>query len=79
MFKTFYRLTCYSFIYTYLMKAQNKIQINSSEFQQDTLLSGDLLNNNDNHASSAYKTADHSKKVLSASIQKKSNPRLFIL
>ena len=61
------------------MKAQNKIQITSGEFQQETLLSGDQLQNNDNLASASFKRADHSKKVLSASVPKKSNPRLFIL
>ncbi|WP_442592117.1 hypothetical protein ACSBL2_12930 [Pedobacter sp. AW31-3R] len=61
------------------MKIENKPQIVSNELQQDMMLNADQSQHIENLLSSAFKTASGDKKVLSAGMQKKSNPRLFIL
>jgi len=60
------------------MKDQNKIQVTNSKFQQDTLLIGDQLQNNEVLASDSFKASELSKKTSPMGLQKR-NPRLFIL
>jgi len=61
------------------MKDQSKVQITTEKFQQEVLFSGDQLQNQDHLSSLAFKNAESLKKTLASGIQKKINPRLFIL
>jgi hypothetical protein len=61
------------------MKDQIKNQSTTDKFQQEALYIGDQLQNQDNVLSASFKNSDSSKRTLPSVMQKKINPRLFIL
>jgi len=61
------------------MKDQIKTQSTTDKFQQEALYIGDQLQSQDNVSSASFKNNDSSKRTLPAVMQKKINPRLFIL
>lgn len=63
----------------YYMKDQIKVQTTTVKFQQDNLFIGDQLQNADDVSSPSFKNSDGMKRTLPSGMQKKSNPRLFIL
>lgn len=61
------------------MKDQIKVQINNEKLQHDNMFAGDQLQNQEHVSSAAFKNADSMKRTLPSGMQKKINPRLFIL
>jgi len=61
------------------MKDQIKIQSNSDKFQEETSFIGDQLQSQDDLSATSFKNADSLKRTLPVGMQKKINPRLFIL
>lgn len=61
------------------MKDQIKNQSTTDKFQQEALYIGDQLQNQDNVSPLSFKNNDDNKRTLPAGMQKKINPRLFIL
>lgn len=63
----------------YYMKDQIKVQTTTEKFQQENAFIGDQLQNADHASSSSFKNSDGLKRTLPTAMQKKINPRLFIL
>lgn len=64
---------------TYYMKDQIKVQTTTEKFQQDNSFTGDQLQNVGHVSSASFKNSDDLKRTLPTGMQKKINPRLFIL
>jgi len=61
------------------MKDQIKIQSNSDKFQEETSFIGDQLQSQDDLNATSFKNTQSLKRTLPVGMQKKINPRLFIL
>lgn len=61
------------------MKDQNTVQITNDKFQQDNLFAGAQMQSQNDVSSVSFKNEDSLKRTLITGMQKKSNPRLFIL
>jgi len=61
------------------MKDQIKNQSTTDKFQQEALFIGDQLQNQDNVLTASFKNEGSVKRTLPSGMQKKINPRLFIL
>lgn len=65
--------------YLPIMKDQIKTQITNAKFQQDILLIADQLQTNSQNDPASFEQTEMTKKIRVSGLQKKSNPRLFIL
>jgi len=61
------------------MKDQGNIQISSDKFQSEVLFMGGQMDAINETTSETFKGSESMKPTLSATVQKKVNPRLFIL
>lgn len=61
------------------MKDQIKVQSTTEKFQQEASFTEDQSQHQDNHSSASFKNVDSMKRTLISGMQKKINPRLFIL
>jgi hypothetical protein len=61
-----------------MMKDQITVQTTNEKFQQDIMFAGDQMQSQSNSAAS-FKNEDSLKQILISGLQKKVNPRLFIL